>query len=45
MNLIGLPFKVQTIEIDNVAVAFDGDTLEKKDIFLLKRIYIFSYYG
>ncbi|WP_158729753.1 MULTISPECIES: glycoside hydrolase family 31 protein [unclassified Flavobacterium] len=37
MNLIGLPFKVKTLEIDNVAVAFDSNTLEKEGYILVEK--------
>ncbi len=40
MNLIGLPFKVETLEIDNVAVAFDSDTLEREGFILVEKGFI-----
>jgi len=37
INLIGLPFKVNTIEIDNVEVSFDRNTLEREGYLIVDK--------
>lgn len=37
INLIGLPFKVKTIEIDNVEVSFDENTLKKEGYLIVDK--------
>ena len=37
INLIGLPFKVNTIEIDSVEVSFDRNTLEKEGYLIVDK--------
>jgi alpha-glucosidase len=37
INLIGLPFKVETIEIDNVEVSFDENTLKKEGYLIVDK--------
>lgn len=37
INLIGLPFKVKMIEIDNVEVSFDENTLENSDYLVVDK--------
>jgi len=37
MNIIGLPFKIKAIEIDNVAVSFDRKTLEKEGYLIVDK--------
>ena len=37
INLIGLPFKVKIIEIDNVQVLFDGNTLENEGYLIVEK--------
>ncbi len=37
INFIGLPFKIKTIEIDNVAVEFDSETLDKEGYILVEK--------
>ncbi|MBG6063092.1 alpha-glucosidase [Flavobacterium sp. CG_9.1] len=37
INLIGLPFKVNTIEIDNVEVSFDRNTLEREGYMIVDK--------
>jgi alpha-glucosidase len=37
INLIGLPFKVKTIEIDNVEVPFDSFTLENDNYLIVDK--------
>lgn len=37
MNIIGLPFEVKIIEIDNVEVPFDRNTLEKEGYLIVDK--------
>ena len=37
LNLIGLPFKVKTIQIDNVEVVFDKVVLEKSNSIVIDK--------